>query len=357
MSDENVYLEKIVSISENISSVKELIVSFAPYDDTVLITGESGTGKELVANALHYLSGRSHKPFRKVNCAAVPENLIESELFGHEKGAFTGAVCRRSGKFESTDGGTIFLDEIADMNRSAQSKVLRIIQEKEFERIGSNRVIKVDVRIIAATNKDLEAEVRGGGFREDLFYRLKVFDINIPPLRERPDDIPVLVNYFLKKFSRNGNDGLVVDESTIEILEKYSWPGNVRELENEMKRAIALVDRGKVIRPKHIRKRILNFLAYPASITLDKWRPLIEDAEKDIRSFQKSLQDFRSIWGKEIEKIYIEAAFREVKDDSKGKMDLVKKASILLRCSVPTLMRRIKELDIDHGAFLRREQH
>jgi len=353
MDGENDYLREIIGISESISNVKKLIVSFAQYDDTVLITGESGTGKELVANALHFLSRRCNRPFRKVNCAAVPENLVESELFGHEKGAFTGAVCQRNGKFESANGGTILLDEIGDMNRSAQSKVLRIIQEKEFERIGSNKVIKVDVRIIAATNKDLEAEVKKGNFREDLFYRLKVFDINIPPLRERPDDIPVLVDHFLRKFGSDGNGRPAIDRETMEILERYDWPGNVRELENEIKRAMALAGMNGVIEPKHIREEILNFSEHSSPIALDKWWPVIEEIERDIRSCQKSLQDFRSLWGKEMEWIYIESAFEKVKDDSKGKMDLVKKATVLLKCSVPTLMRRIRELNINHGSFLR----
>ncbi len=236
-------LEKIVGQSEPIRRVFELIEKVAPLDVTVLITGESGTGKELVASAIHGLSPRRDGPFIRVNCAALPETLIESELFGFEKGAFTGAVARRQGKFELADGGTIFLDEIGDMSLATQTKILRILQEREFERVGGHETIKVDTRVLAATNRDLAEGIRNGTFREDLFYRLNVVTIQLPPLRERRSDIPLLLDHFGALFrSKFGKTEHRFSEQFLSRLLQYPWPGNVREFQNLIERAIILDD-------------------------------------------------------------------------------------------------------------------
>ncbi len=228
----------IVGRSEAMQQVFKLIGQVAVSDATALVTGESGTGKELVARAIYHHSERSTQPFLAVNCAAIPENLLESELFGHERGAFTGATLQRIGKFEQCNKGTIFLDEIGDMTPPTQTKILRVLQNGTFERVGGNQPIQVDVRVIAATNKPLEAAVAARQFREDLFYRLNVVRIHIPPLRDRRDDIPLLVNYFLKKLAREQQRApKSIASSVIKALEKYHWPGNVRELENAIRRA------------------------------------------------------------------------------------------------------------------------
>jgi len=208
---------------------------------TVLIQGESGTGKELLARLIHQLSPRSVKPIITVNCGALPESLIESELFGHEKGAFTGAAARRIGRFEEADGGTLFLDEIGELTMPVQVKLLRFLQEREFQRVGGNSNIRADVRIISATNRDLDGMVKEGKFREDLFYRLNVVVMSIPPLRERRDDIPVLMDFFLKRFaSENGKDIVGISSEARDLLMKYDYPGNVRELENIIERAVVI---------------------------------------------------------------------------------------------------------------------
>src|SRR5208282_1625984 len=228
----------IVGRSEPMQQVFKLIGQLAASDATALVTGESGTGKELVARAIYHHSNRSQQPFLAVNCAAIPEQLLESELFGHERGAFTGATLQRIGKFEQCNKGTIFLDEIGDMTPATQTKILRVLQSGTFERVGGNQPIQVDVRVIAATNKPLEAAVAAKQFREDLFYRLNVVRIHIAPLRDRRDDIPLLVNYFLKKLAREQQrPPKSVAASVIKTLEKYHWPGNVRELENAIRRA------------------------------------------------------------------------------------------------------------------------
>jgi nitrogen regulation protein NR(I) len=228
----------IVGRSEVMQQVFKLIGQVAASDATALVTGESGTGKELVARAIYSHSQRSTQPFLAINCAAIPEHLLESELFGHERGAFTGATLQRIGKFEQCNHGTIFLDEIGDMTPPTQTKILRVLQSGTFERVGGNHPIQADVRVIAATNKPLEAAVAAKQFREDLFYRLNVVRIHIPPLRDRRDDIPLLVNYFLKKISREQQQQpKSIATSVIKTLEKYHWPGNVRELENAIRRA------------------------------------------------------------------------------------------------------------------------
>jgi len=232
------YESGIVGRSEPMQQVFKLIGQVAGTDATALVTGESGTGKELVARAIYHHSNRSAQPFLAVNCAAIPEQLLESELFGHERGAFTGATLQRIGKFEQCNGGTIFLDEIGDMTPATQTKILRVLQSGTFERVGGNAPIKVDVRIIAATNKPLEEAVAAKQFREDLFYRLNVVRIHMPPLRERREDVRLLVNYFLKKLAHDqGAAPKSISTGVIKALEQYHWPGNVRELENIIRRA------------------------------------------------------------------------------------------------------------------------
>jgi len=235
------YESGIVGRSEAMQQVFKMIGQVAGTDATALITGESGTGKELVARAIYHHSHRSNQPFLAVNCAAIPEQLLESELFGHERGAFTGATLQRVGKFEQCNGGTLFLDEIGDMTPATQTKILRVLQSGTFERVGGNTPLKVDVRIIAATNKPLEEAVAAREFREDLFYRLNVVRIHIPPLRERREDVRLLVNYFLKKFARDQeSEPKSISTGVVKTLEAYHWPGNVRELENVVRRALVV---------------------------------------------------------------------------------------------------------------------
>jgi two-component system nitrogen regulation response regulator GlnG len=246
------YDQGIIGRSGAMQEVFKLIGQLAGSDATALITGESGTGKELVARAIYHHGKRSEFTFLAINCAAIPENLLESELFGHEKGAFTGATAQRIGKFEQCDGGTIFLDEIGDMSLPTQAKILRVLQSGSFERVGGNQSIKVDVRVIAATHKRLEQAVAAREFREDLFYRLNVVRIHIPPLRERRDDIPLLINYFLKKFAQPQNrPPKSILPSAVEMLERFNWPGNVRELENVIQRATVMA-KGDVILPSDL---------------------------------------------------------------------------------------------------------
>ena len=232
--------------------VYDLIAQVSRSDTTVLIRGESGTGKELVANAIHYNSLRSGKPFIKVNCAALPETILESELFGHEKGAFTGALAQRKGRFELADGGTIFLDEVGDFSPATQIKLLRVLQEREFERVGGIGSMRVDVRVIAATNRNLEDLITQDKFRQDLYYRLNVFPIHIPPLRERRSDILLLADHFVEKYSqRNHKHVRRISTPAIDMLVAYHWPGNVRELENCVERAV-LLSQDDVIHGHHL---------------------------------------------------------------------------------------------------------
>ena len=241
--DRSSMFEEIVGSSKPMRQVVKQVEKVAPSDSTVLILGDTGTGKELIARALHRRSRRATRAFVRVNCAAIPQSLIASELFGHEKGAFTGALQRRLGRFEAADGGTIFLDEIGEIPVETQISLLRVLQEREFERVGSNHPIKVDVRLIAATNRDLPAAVAAGIFRQDLFYRLNVFPIAVPPLRERADDIPLLVEYFVGRYAKGtGKNIRRIGKDTLEQLRAYSWPGNIRELQNVVERAVILSD-------------------------------------------------------------------------------------------------------------------
>ncbi len=262
----------------------ELVRRTAPSEGRVLVTGENGTGKELVARALHDQSRRRSGPFVKLNCAAVPAELIESELFGHERGAFTGAVAARRGKFEQADGGTLFLDEVGDMPPAMQAKVLRVLQEGEFERVGGQQTFKVDVRVVAATNKDLEAEVKAGRFREDLYYRLNVVPIHAPPLRERREDVPELAARFLvEACERNGRRPMKLSREALAALQAHEWPGNVRELRNLVERLAILCD-GPEIGPDDVaavlpgvrRPRVDRFRAGAS------FHDLVEEAEREV---------------------------------------------------------------------------
>ncbi|PYM11380.1 MAG: Fis family transcriptional regulator [Candidatus Rokuibacteriota bacterium] len=235
--------EEIVGSSDVLRTVLAQITKVAPTDSTVLIQGETGTGKELIARAIHNRSRRASRAFIRVNCAAMPLSLIASELFGHEKGAFTGALQRRTGRFESADGGTIFLDEIGELPHETQIALLRVLQEREFERVGGNEVISVDVRVLAATNTDLTQAVRDGAFREDLFYRLNVFPIHVPALRHRVGDIPLLVEYLVERYARKAGKRIRrISKETLDLFETYHWPGNIRELQNVIERAVILSD-------------------------------------------------------------------------------------------------------------------
>jgi len=239
--DRSSMFEEIIGSSGALREVISQISKVAPTDSTVMIFGETGTGKELIATAIHKRSKRSVKAFIRVNCAAIPPSLIASELFGHEKGAFTGAVQRRAGRFESADGGTIFLDEIGDLSLETQVTLLRVLQEREFERVGSSQQISVDVRVLAATNRDLDAAVAAGTFRQDLFYRLNVFPIHVPALRERKDDIPVLVEYLVERYAKRAGKRIShIQNKTLDLFQAYDWPGNIRELQNVVERAVIL---------------------------------------------------------------------------------------------------------------------
>jgi DNA-binding NtrC family response regulator len=276
LEEENVSLRKrieeqhglgeLVGKSPQILEIYDLIETVSQTDATVLIRGESGTGKELVANAIHLLSQRKDAPFIKVNCAALPETLLETELFGHEKGAFTGAIKLRKGRFELADGGTLFLDEIGDLPLSVQVKLLRVLQERRFERVGGNETIFVDVRLICATLKNLKEEIRRGAFREDLYYRLNVVPINLPPLKERREDILLLADYFVKKISKKmGKKVKGISEEAKRLLMKYSFPGNIRELENIMERAIALL-KGDVIKAEDFPDEVREHTSAQAAV-------------------------------------------------------------------------------------------
>jgi len=310
--------EDIVGRSDALQRVLEQVATVAPTDATVLLCGETGTGKELLARAIHNLNARRDREFVRINCAAIPSGLPESELFGHEKGAFTGALMQRKGRFELADRGSLFLDEIGDISLELQPKLLRAVQEQEFERLGSAKTIHVDVRIIAATHRDLRAMIREGKFREDLFYRLNVFPIEIPPLRERREDIPPLANYFVSKLSpQMGKKIKSISPQAMEVLANASWPGNVRELQNIVERAIIL-SRGEVLGSADFELPSLKTATAPVSDAAE--RQQIEDA---LRA-------------------------------SRGRVSGVDGAAQALGVAPSTLESRIQRLGIDKLAFRRR---
>jgi formate hydrogenlyase transcriptional activator len=273
----------IVGESDALKSVLQEVSLVAPTDTTVLILGETGSGKDLIAHAIHKRSNRSKRPFIRVNCAAIPASLIASELFGHEKGAFTGALQRRLGRFEAANGGTIFLDEIGELPMETQITLLRVLQEREFERVGSSQPISVDVRIIAATNRDLQAAVAEGTFRQDMFYRLNVFPIQMPPLRERLGDIPLLVQHMVERYaSKAGKRFRQIRKDTFNVLQAYDWPGNIRELQNVIERAVILCEGDSFSVEEAWLKRTSRHVSGPVSpltATLaDREREMIESA-------------------------------------------------------------------------------
>jgi transcriptional regulator with GAF, ATPase, and Fis domain len=316
--------EEIVGTSGSLKAVLSRISKVAPSDSTVLITGETGTGKELIARAVHKRSQRSRRSFVSVNCAALAPTLVSSELFGHEKGAFTGATQRRLGRFEMADGGTIFLDEVGELLPDTQAALLRVLQEREFERVGGGQPVQVDVRVIAATNRDLNAAVANGTFRQDLLYRLNVFPIEMPPLRERKDDILTLVEYFVQRYAnRAGRSIRSIDQKTLDLLQSYDWPGNIRELQNVIERSIILSSTDVFfVDELWLSKRT----SPPAS------RPEISPAlNVDSRS--------------ELE--IVEAALAE----TRGRVSGVSGAAAKLRVPPSTLEARIKVLKIDKQQF------
>ncbi len=288
----NYGFSSIVGHTAQMRRVFDLVRQVAKWNTTVLIRGESGTGKELIANAIHYNSPRASGPVVKLNCAALPDNLLESELFGHEKGAFTGAVNQRKGRFEQAHGGTIFLDEIGEISATFQAKLLRVLQEGEFERVGGTRTLKVDVRVIAATNRDLEAAVESSDFREDLYYRLNVMPINLPPLRERVEDIPDLANFLVSKIAKQQGRELEITDSAVRLLLRHNWPGNVRELENRLERAAIMSENGvidrEVISETGLEEELplTNRSAPAAGVNLDD--PDLDERERVIAALEQA---------------------------------------------------------------------
>jgi PAS domain S-box-containing protein len=317
--------EEIVGASPALQAVLTRISKVAPSDSTVLITGETGTGKELVARAIHRRSNRASRAFVSVNCAAIPRDLIASELFGHEKGAFTGATQQRAGRFELASGGTIFLDEVGELPAETQVALLRVLQEHEFERVGGTRRIHADVRVIAATNRDLPAAISDGSFRSDLFYRLHVFPIEIPPLRERADDIPLLVEYFIDRYGRKAGKNIVsIDKKTLRSLQSYAWPGNIRELQNVIERSVIVCETD-------------NFSVDESWLSR---QPIPTGTDPNV-----SLGLHRRVPSQE--KAIIEAALRE----SGGRVSGPSGAAVKLRIPGSTLDSKIRSLKIDKNRF------
>jgi len=334
----------IVGRSEAMQTIFKTIGQLSASDATVLITGESGTGKELVARAIYQHSRRSKQPFLAINCAAIPENLLESELFGHEKGAFTGATTQRIGKFEQGNHGTLFLDEVGDMSLATQAKILRVLQDGSFERVGGNQTVRVDVRIIAATNKQLEKAVADGQFREDLFYRLNVVRIHLPPLRERREDIKLLAGYFLRKFSRQLRQPVKsISPEAMEFLLQHSWPGNVRELENAIQRAL-IMSKGDVLLPADFTQEILSARQAKPEVSVSPAPIQPKAGETNLEALARQLFD----WAKQdsrrrlipaVERELVIHALRETKGNQVH-------AARLLGISRATLRKRIEKFGI-----------
>lgn len=278
--DDRYGFESIIGRSPQMEQVFEKVRQVAPTKASVLIQGETGTGKELIAKAIHFNSPRRRKPFIAVNCGALSQTLLESELFGHEKGAFTGAIKQKAGRFELAHGGTIFLDEIGETTPELQVRLLRVLQEQEFERVGGMKPVKVDTRVVAATNRDLKKEVDAGRFREDLYYRLNVIRLDLPPLRDRVDDIPLLVNFYLKQFCKDHGRDLMVNPKAMSLLQNYHWPGNVRQLRTVMESAVILSS-GKEILPRNLPEEIRND-TQPANAIRLRVGMTVADAEREL---------------------------------------------------------------------------
>lgn len=298
--------EGLITQSPKMEEVLSLVARVAPSRSTVLIRGESGTGKGLIARIIHFQSPRSAGPMITINCAAIPETLLESELFGHEKGAFTGALFQHRGKFEQAQGGTLFLDEIGDLSPALQSKILRVIQEKTFERVGGNKTLGVDVRIISATHQDLEGSIQEGRFRQDLYFRLNVVSIFLPPLRERREDIPLLIDHFIKKFSKQNNkSSLEVSKEARELLLRYPYPGNVRELENLVERAVVL-SRGPLITSRDLPFHLKDSVGESPDVILPSNQTLPEQLEKLERHLiEQALKEMGGVQTRAAEKLGI----------------------------------------------------
>jgi len=317
--EDKFHFRNIIARSEKMVKIFELIHHIAPYDSSVLIIGESGTGKELIANAIHYNSPRASMPFIKVSCASLSEGIIESELFGHEKGAFTGAIASRKGRFELAHQGTLFLDEVKDIPPSTQIKLLRVLQEGEFERVGGNKTIKVNIRIIAASNRDLQEAVKEGVFREDLYYRLNVVNIKLPPLRDRRDDTPFLINFFIEKYNQKYHMKVKgISQKAMNLLADYKWAGNVRELENTIE-SILVINSPEVIDIQHLPQEIRDVKERPEVIPIKIGTPL-EDVEKEML-----IQTLRVTKGNK------------------------RKAAQLLGINVRTIHRKIEEIQESHS--------
>ena len=298
--------------------IREMIEKVAPTDARVLITGPNGSGKELVARNLHQLSKRSAMPMIEVNCAAIPGELIESELFGHEKGSFTSAIKQHKGKFEQADGCTLFLDEIGDMSLAAQAKVLRVLQERKLSRVGSDKDIEVDVRVIAATNKNLEQEIEKGNFREDLYHRLSVIPIRVPSLDERKDDIPLLIDFFLKKYNDQNNSRSFSKEA-VELLMQRSWPGNIRELENLVENIVVL-EPDDVMRAKHLQARYCKGHIQSGSVTVEGILPY---------------------------KVALEQMERQLLENTKNQFGSTRKIAAVLGVNQSTVSRKLRQYHLD----------
>jgi formate hydrogenlyase transcriptional activator len=315
--------DEIVGTSAALKRALSLVSKVAPTDASVLVTGETGTGKELVARAIHRRSRRSSRAFVSVNCAAIPRDLIASELFGHEKGSFTGALQRRLGRFELAEGGTIFLDEVGELPAGTQIALLRVLQEHEFERVGGTRPIQTNVRVVAATNRNLQAAIAAGTFRSDLFYRLNVFPIEIPPLRERREDIPVLIAHFIHRYARNAGKNIRgIEKISLDLLQSYSWPGNIRELQNVIERSVIMCE--------------------TENFSVDKvWL-----AQQPVATESKGQSDFSQKLAAQ-EKRMIESALRE----SEGRVFGRSGAAALLGMPRSTAESKIRSLKIDKNRF------
>jgi len=327
----------LIGSSPQMQKVYGLIKKVSDTDATILIEGESGTGKELIAKTIHFNSSRAQNPFIPFNCAAIPKDLLESELFGHERGAFTGAINTRIGRFERANEGTILLDEIGELHPSFQVKLLRVLQEREFERVGGSKTIKVDVRILAATNKNLEKETKAGNFREDLFYRLNVIPLHIPSLRERPEDIPLLVDYFLSFFSRKRKrENIRIVQEVLHLFLKYPWPGNVRELENLIERLIILSEDG-LITLKDLPQRFQELQGVPRE----------EEQESQLRLAESSREILLPDQGVDINSLVEEVERNLIRQAIRKSKGVKSKAAELLGLKRTTLLEKMKKFEID----------
>jgi len=334
----NYSFRNLIGHTKSMRQIFEQIRLVSRWDSTVLVRGESGTGKELVANAIHYNSPRAAHPFVKLNCAALPDNLLESELFGHEKGAFTGAIKQRKGRFEMSNNGTIFLDEIGETSPAFQAKILRVLQEKEFERVGGTSTISVDVRIVAATNRNLEQEVANGHFREDLYYRLNVMPMHLPALRERIQDIPELTDFMLRKIGKVQQRKLSITDDAIRTMMSYSWPGNVRELENTLERASVLCE------SEEIGASLIIFNQVDTMVSIHKYKPTLSGTQQLARSpHQEPLNELPTV---SKEKQFADE--REMVIDALERSGWVKaKAARLLKMTPRQIAYRIQIMNID----------